>query len=371
LFLSAAAVLDLHHFARVCYALVLAATGLRAGGDAPVAVLIPEPSADRWMYFHNGTAGSRATASTFSALPLPAGASFFADRAGQFIIRFNTIAAGIPAGMGPENYDVGKLILTAVIAENTGVLYDPTSDPPASHQSGGVEDPDPGRPIEIHGTGFRGGFTATTFQENSPFGMWDPAGANAFALGFDPAGAARDVSNNVTDGFEPDPWAIGTVRTRAPGDSLEIHDKLEFRINLALPGVADYVRQSLNRGFIWLTITSLHSTTQQGGSGYPVFFTREHPEHLLFQDVAATMEIEYALPLRIASFSRESAGGAVSLAWNGSPGFRYTVETQTGLSESDWTPLGTFTTAVPAPLTWSGVSTVPRAFFRITRTSMP
>jgi hypothetical protein len=364
-------VLELRHLVGICQVLVLTATGLRAGGDTPVTVLIPEPSADRWMYFHNGTPGSRATASTFSALPLPASASFFADRAGQFLVRFDTAAAGIPAGMGQENYDVGSLVLTTVIAENTGVLYDSSSDPAASHQTGGVADPDPGRPIEIHGAGFRGGFTATSFQENSPFGTWSPAGANAFALGFDPAGVARDVSNNVTAAFESEPWAIGIARNRLPGEILEAYDKLDFSINLALPGVAEYVRESLDRGFIWLTISSLHSTTQQDVSGYPVFFAKEHPEQALFQDVAATVEIEYALPLRITGFSREAEGGAVSLAWNGSPGFHYTVETRTDLAEGAWTPLDTVTTGVPATLTWQGVGADPRAFFRIARTSSP
>lgn len=330
-----------------------------------------EPAGDRWMYPSNGTPGTRTTASTFSALPSPASETGADDRFGQFVVKFDTVAAGIPAGFGAGNYDVKKIVLTAVIAQSNALPYDPTPDPLSSYGAGVTADPDAGRPLEIHGTGFRGGFTAATFQETSLFGWGAPGSRNAFALGFDAAGMARDVSNNVTQGFEPDAWAVGTIADLNPGDPVQVYDAVEFELNTGLPGVADYVRQGLNQGFIWLTLTSLHSATQHGSSGFPGYFTKDHPEQSLFGDVASMLEIDYSLPLRVVAFSRESAGNTAHLTWNGSPGFQYVVEKSEDLTAGIWSPLGTFTTATPAPLTWNGSVAQPRAFFRIARTVLP
>lgn len=350
-------------------ALALSAIGLRAGGDEPVSVSIKEPAGDRWMYPANSTPGTRASASTFSALPSPADVTGADDRFGQFVVKFDTVAAGIPAGLGEDSYDVGEIVLTAIIAQSEGMPYDPTQDPLTSYGPEATADPDMGRPMEVHGTGFRGGFTAGTFQE-ATFGWGPPGSRNAFALGFGAAGAPRDVSNNVTQGFEPDTWAIGQIADLAPGEPVEQYDKVKFSLNLALPGVAAYVRQGLNQGFIWLTLSSLHSATQQGSSGFPGFFTRDHPEQTIYHDVASMLDVEYSQPLRITAFTRDSGGNAF-LTWNASPGFEYTVEGTEDLATGIWSQLGTFTTAAPAPLSWSGSSSSPRAFFRIARSLLP
>jgi hypothetical protein len=322
------------------------------------------------MYPANSTPGVRATASTFSALPSPADVTGADDRFGQFVLKFDTVAAGIPAGLGEDNYDVGQIVLTAIIAQSEGMPYDPTQDPVTSYGPEATADPDVGRPMEIHGTGFRGGFTAETFQETSTFGWGPPGSRNAFALGFDATGAARDVSNNVTQGFEPDTWAIGQIANLAPGEPVEQYDKVKFSLNLAMPGVAAYVRQGLNQGFIWLTVSSLHSATQQGSSGFPGFFTKDHPEQILFGDVASSLDVEYSLPLRITAFTRDFEGNT-GLTWNGSPGFEYTVEGTDDLSTGIWSTLGTYTTPTPALLGWNGSNPSPRAFFRIARSSPP
>lgn len=47
--------------------------------------MVSEPSHDRWMYPSNGTPGTRAQASTFSALP---GSSGLDDRWGFFLLAF-------------------------------------------------------------------------------------------------------------------------------------------------------------------------------------------------------------------------------------------------------------------------------------------
>ena len=358
--------LDPGPFAPLVWALLLAATGLPAGGGEIFSARIGEPAADRWMYPSNGTPGTRATASTFSALPSPASQTDADDRFAQFVVKFDTVAAGIPAGLGPENYDVPSLVFTAVIAQADGTEYDPTADPLASFGPAATPDPDPGRPLELHGTGFRGGFTAATFQENSNFGWGPPGSRNAHALGFDAQGNPRDVSHNVTAGFESAAWAIGSIAGRQAGETIQMYDEVRFQIDLSAPGVHDYVRQGLHAGFLWFTLSSLHSATQMGSSGFPGYFTRDHPEQDLFGDVAAALEIQYTLPLRVTAFTR--AGNNTSLTWNAAPGFRYDVQTTADLADPDWQTVQSFTTAAPAPLVWTGTGTATRAFFRIART---
>ena len=347
--------------------IALLAGGLSAGGTGPFTVTMPEPAGDRWMYPHNPTPGTRATASTFSFLP-DTGVD---DRFGQFLIKFDTVAAGVPAGLGAENYEIHRLRLTAVYASYDSLPYDPTEDPLGSvGPAATLADPDAGRPLELHGTAFRGGFTAATFQESSPYGN-----RNAFASSFDAAGIARDVSNNVTLGYESRPWAIGRITTSGgvplePGGIIPVYARVDFEINFDIPGVSDYVRQGLHQGILWFTLSSFHPVSGPGSGGFPAYFTKEHPEQAIYQDVAPTLEAEYSLPLRVAAFHRDPTG-STALTWNGSPGFQYVVEGTEDLVSDVWSPLGTFTTTAPASLHWSGNSSPPCAFFRIARTPLP
>lgn len=355
--------------------LLLSGAAVHAGGTGPFTARAPEPAGDRWMYSNNVTPGTRATASTFSFLPF-AGVD---DRFGQFVVKFDTAAMGIPAGLGPENYELHRLVFTAVYASTDSLPYDPTEDPLASLGTAPtVADSDAGRPLELHGTGFRGGFTAATFQESSPYGS-----RNAFASSFDESGVARDVTNSVTLGYESHPWAIGKITTPVdlnavprvylplePGQVIPVYARVTFEINLGIPGVADYVRMGLHEGGLWFTLSSFHPVTGPGSGGFPAYFTKEHPEQALYHDVAPTLQAEYSLPLRISAFNRDSAGNT-ALTWNGSPGFQYTVEGAEDPASGVWSPLGAFSTTVPSPLVWNGNSASSRAFFRIARSPLP
>ncbi|MES2922202.1 MAG: hypothetical protein V4819_11685 [Verrucomicrobiota bacterium] len=361
---------------RVGVALLLGVSGLTAGGTGPWSAHVGVPAGDRWMYPNNSTPGARPTASTFSFLPF----SGVDDRFGQFIIKFDTAGMGIPAGLGPTNYDVHRLTLTCVYQSPDPLPYDPTEDPRTSlGPAATIADPDAGRPLELHGTGFRGGFTAATLEETSPFGS-----RNAFASSFDESGVARDVTNSVTGGFESYPWAIGKISVPVdmavdpvdyvplpPGEVIPVYSHVTFEINLAIPGVADYVRQGLHQGFLWFSLSSFHPVTGPGSGGFPAYHTKEHPEQAQFGDVAPTLDAEYSLPLRVASFKRPAGGNGTDLTWNGSPGFQYVVEGTEDLAHGVWSPLGTFTTATPAPLTWNCSASGTRAFFRIARTPLP
>jgi len=358
--------------------LLLGASGLMAGGTGPFSGHAPVPASDQWMYTNAYSPGGSEYAPVFTSLPdaLPGDD----NRMSQFVIKFNTVAAGIPLGLGASNYDPSKVVLTCVVVSGDSFVYDPTLDALNTHGASGPADPDPGRAIEVHGTGFRAPFTAASFLETSPYGS--AAGVrNAYALGYTPEGVARDVSNNFTGGFDSIPWATAkiyvNVGTRlepqweemTPGELVPRYARVVFELNLASPGVADYVRTSLNQGFMWLTVSSLYGTTREASSGYPSFFTKEDFEQTLTHDVAATLDVEYSLPLRVASFTRDTEAGTARIAWNASPGFSYRIEKSDDFTTDIWQEVGTRTTATAAELNWSGPSPSPRSFFRVSRTS--
>lgn len=357
---------------------LLGVLGLRAEGTGPFFATAAEPDFDRRMYPHSPTSGVSPTASTYTALPTDGGVD---DRFAQYIVKFNTEAI-VPKGLGPENYDPRDVMLTAIIFK--GDLYDPTEDPRASHGPNAIPDTDPGRVMEVHGTGFRSPFTAATYQKNSPFGSAAPSQRNAYAMGFSPEGVARDVSHNVTLGYDSIPWAVGKAYAVVdvdadpkeyvpilPGGSVPKYSKIEFKLNLALPGVAAYVKQGLHDGYLWLTLSSLHSVEEMSSTGYPSYFTKDNSEHEIFRDVAPSLKIEYSLPLNIKSFTRDVAANKAAIQWNGSPGFTYLLERSADLSAASWTPVQTFTTATPATLSWNDTSAAGRMFFRVKRTRQP
>lgn len=344
-------------------------SGHAAGGES-VTLLITEPAADRWMYPANATPGFRGQASTFSALPSSGGDK---DRFGQFVFRFDTVAAGIPAGRGADGYAISSLEVTARIAQNNLFVHDPTADAWFTYGTNTLPDEDLGRPLELHGTGFRNGFTSITFAENTAFSAGSPATRNAHALGFDAAGVPQDVGDNVTDAFDPIPWATGQITGVLPAAPVPIDSIVRFRVDLNLPGVRDYVMRGLDEGAVWFTLSSLHPALQQAGE-FVSYYTRDSPEHQLFNDSAPTLAINYSLTAVAApaftTFGR-SVAGQVSLTFSGEPGFVYKLQTSTALTTNSWADVETFTTHAPITFAWQGFTTHPALFFRIARTPAP
>ncbi len=222
---------------------------------------VDEPSADRWMYVSNATPGTRSQATTFSALPGDSGVD---DRFGQFLVKFDTAAAGIPPSLGEENYTLTSLVFRATVSSG-GTIYDPTQDDRFTYGEMALPDTDAGRPAELHGTGFRNDFTASSFVEDSPFGSGNGRSVrNAYALGFDGTGVPRDVSNNIGEDFDSRAWAIGQASGLSPGDAMPADTVLTFTPDVSDPAIAAYVREGLNRGFVWFTLSSLHPGDHAG-----------------------------------------------------------------------------------------------------------
>ena len=234
----------------------------------------PLPTIDRWMYPFNATPGTRPVISTFGSTP---GAPEFDSRDGQFIIAYSTDSQ-IPAGLGADHYTITSARLTIEFANDLVVAYDPSPDSwrcfLAPSDSEYQPDSDGGQSIELFGCGFRNGFSSTTFVENSPYATpsnpMAPGVRNAFAMSFDDAGIAIDVSNNPRSRFEPRRFATGLCPTLAAGALVPINTPMHFDLNLADPLVHNYLRASLNAGKLFFVVSSLTFVEQQGGN-FPAF----------------------------------------------------------------------------------------------------
>lgn len=293
---------------------------------------ILEPSQDRWMYPANGTPGTRAQASTFSALP---GAADLDDRWAFFLFAFDTGTA-VPAGLPPEFYQIKAIKVTATIGQDQLFRYDPSYDGWRTYATPAVPaseaDPDAGRPLELHGAGFRNGFTAATFTETSLYGgNGNPGTRNAYPLGFDETGAARDVSSNVTGQFESVPWAVGSSGLDA-GALVPEGTVFSFHIDSSSPGVSTYLRDGLSAGRIWFSLDSLHPATQQAGE-FVAWYTKDDVYHQLFGGIAPTLglDVELVFPLSISRVEN-----SVTLSWPEFAGLNFALQSSPSLASGTW-----------------------------------
>jgi len=339
---------------------------LLAAPLAAAPIEFAEPDDDRWMYGVNGTPGTRSQASTFSALPGSGGVD---DRFAFFLVGFDTDAA-IPAGLPEWAYRITRVTLHATIGQDELFSYDPSADPLASfgtpEQPAGVADPDAGRPIELHGAGFRNGFKAADFTETSAHGGGAPGQRNAYPLGFDAAGAARDVSNHVTDGFDPRPWAIGSCAL-APGAAVPVDTEFTFELDLARPAIADYLRQSLAAGRLWLSISSLHPATQMGGE-FVSFYTKEDAIHQLLGGLAPRLEIEVEIVQRL---KLERVGDESRLSWPQLAGMTHTLKANGDPGPDGWQTLGSWASTANGSGAFTDTTTLGKRFYTLEITPTP
>ena len=240
------------------------------------------PTLDKWVYpFASNGGGTRTSAPVFGAVGGTAGS--FDDRDGQMLVGFDT-AADVPTGLGSSSYLItsARLTLTMNINAADSVVYDGTYDPistldPATGAP--INGDDAGRPVELYGVGYRNGFTATSLTENSAYAFGDPTAEgvrNFYATDFLNS-LARDVSNNVRDGFDPSTFAVGQVDSSGlNGDgTIQGDTDMVFTFNLSLPGVVAYLQQALNLGRLNLMATSMHQASQGGPATRPEFDTKE------------------------------------------------------------------------------------------------
>ena len=242
-------------------------------------IQLNQPALDRWMYPFNSTPGTRSVLTTFgSDRDNP---TQFDARDGQILLAFDT-GASVPIGSGA--YEILEAEVSISFANNMVVQYDPTSDPWQMFLPTGdarrVNDPDAGQPIELAGVGFRGGFTAATFQENSAYAVsgasyLSPGVRNAFAACYDSANNFVDMSNHPRVGFQPNVFAVGQVAGLAAGQLIPQDSVMTFQVNVADANIQNYLRQGIEAGRTFFSLSSLTFVAQQSGN-YPAFYSNEN-----------------------------------------------------------------------------------------------
>jgi hypothetical protein len=232
-----------------------------------------EPAHDRWNYPFNATPGTRAVASTFGSAE--EGGRL---RHGVYIVGFDT-APALEAGRDAAAYEIISAKVTLMTSSNFEVVYDPSADPVFSYlnhdHSQYASDEDPGRPLELFGTGFRNGYTPLTWTETAAYAP--PGGErNVYPVTWNAEGSELDASMNVNDQapYEAEPFAVGTIAGLAPGEPLPFETPVVFEMNLDQPGARLYLQHGLHLGRLVFAVTSLH----RGGQGvrtFPEYYTRD------------------------------------------------------------------------------------------------
>ncbi len=253
----------------------------------------PAPSLDRWVYPFGDFDGLRPVAPTWASFDIR-----FDTRDGQFLLGWDTapqLATNAPA----TRYLVQRVRVTVEytpVPAQASFVYDPTYDSYRTYltNSLALPDTDPGRPVELYGVDFRGGFTAATFLESTPFGHINSSSnptnvavgtRNAFAADFAADGALEDVSNNVgqaTEPFEVSPFAVGKTTAVMPGEEVPDGARFDFDLDLTNPLILGYVQRALQTGRLRVMLSALHRARAAaggigvGGGVYPNWVTKEN-----------------------------------------------------------------------------------------------
>lgn len=326
---------------------------------------VSEPAGDKYMYpfvDDSPAAYRREYASTFGAYGSIDDPRFnFDDRDAQFFLDFDT-SSFIAPGQGAANYGISQLAVEVVVQNNNAFLYDPTPDAVSTY-TGGSTDGDVGRPIELYGVGYRSGWSLSTFRQDSPF-QTEPSAVgqanwnrkrNAYAMDFDANGQARDVSNNVEENFETNPWAVAdspgylnlngsyTESPLSPGSLVPEGRVLRFTINVSNSRIRQYLQEGLNAGRIHLMVSSLMGTFR-GSPDVPKFYTKESTLHdpqagsflaaQLYGDVSLVSSSIPPVP-KVSVSQLNPSGFRVSFETQ--VGYRYVVESRESLAAGNWT----------------------------------
>ncbi len=276
----------------------LTSTVSRAG---EFALNVARPTLDRWMYPFNFQPGVRVVAPTYGSFD-----PRFDTRDAQFLLGWDT-AVLVATNAGPSRYLLrsATVILTSVapLPPVRAFVYDPTHDAYFTYVTNlpnSTPDADPGRPVELFGAGFRGGFDAESFKEDSAYGPLGPISSgnvsivtrNVFAAMHGEAGGLIDIANNVgqlntnwtAEPFEVRPWAVGATTQVQPGGEVPDGTPIRFEVDFQDPLVRGYFQTALDMGRLRLVVSSLSPAGQStpggtgagGGGAYPWWSTKEN-----------------------------------------------------------------------------------------------
>ncbi|MCI0364314.1 MAG: dockerin type I domain-containing protein [Phycisphaerales bacterium] len=270
-------------------------------GAQTVNLSFAAPSLDRWNYPFAGNPGGNHYAAIFAPLTEAGFDPSFDNRDGQMVIGFDTAdppqGTSVPPNLGPARYTVTSATVFLTVESNETFTYDPTPDSYrtwlAPDDPEYLPDADAGHAVELFGTGFRYGFTATTYLESAPY---SPLGS--FGKGIRTAypesahnGQCVDVSNNVDERFDPTPFAVGLNAELTPGEVVPVDTELRFDINASDPNVQRSLRRALNEGMLDFSVASIFPSQQQTPGTYPRFYTKEHLAVIVGLVSAARLEM--------------------------------------------------------------------------------
>jgi hypothetical protein len=232
--------------------------------DASGTVVVSSPEFDVWVY-PPGSGIFSPFAPTFSA---PFGTED-PNRLGYAFYGFdlqNQLPADTDSFVLTELVFTVRLLNSSTFDPNDGVLYDPTPDPLSSFTGG--PDTTPGRPMELYAVEYMNGFDYASWRaSNAPVGFGGVYNAQPIDLGDD--GSTRNLLNNVDDGIEAIPFAVGTTTQiySGPGGTTRISDgaTLTFVVDLTRPGVEAFWRSELAANRFGIIISSMHA------AGFDVF----------------------------------------------------------------------------------------------------
>ncbi len=288
---------------------------------------LSEPYLDRWTYPNNATPGSRGMASVFAN-------SENWDRMGQLVLGFDTSDL-IPTDIGADNYQIDSIVITLIASGEPSFQYDSTYDVFSTYLT---EDSDPGRPIELHGAGFREDYTGDDFlRRNTP--VFSGSLRTVYPLSWDDNGKVIDVSRNVELEIESEPWAVGRISGPDEGAYVNEETEVVFDLDLNNDRVNRYLREGIDSGSLHFVLSSLHTANHQGG--FVNFFTKDSPEEEFFGGYAPRIKIEYSANEN--SFQMDSSFGInsmksendeVILSWDQETGSEYVV--QSSENGTDW-----------------------------------
>lgn len=285
-----------------------------------------EPDLDTWSYVNGFGGGPRLGAPSFGGIFVDEQTGQFAPndsqgpaRLGSMLMAFETTSQ-IAAGLEPDRYQVSRVTVAARSKDGSvgSLPYTNQSITPdnllAEANNGGISSR---QPMELFGVGFRGGYegfalgpdqSGQRFAESTPTYLSGGGGYASYPVIGDGTGGYIDVSNNLTGGFSATaegnntapfsavPWSIGTTEFNE-GESVPNDTTFTFDLDLALPGVTEYLQESLAEGAVGFYLSSVHPAAQPGspgGGAYPQWYAKEAVGVFAGAE-AATLAIEYTI----------------------------------------------------------------------------
>ena len=272
-------------------AAVLIASPAQAGDDLLI-ISRDRPTLDRWMYPFNQTPGYRPGGSLFGYWSTNS-ADGFDNRDAQIVLGFS-----VTEDISPEDLEGMEVVSATVTIQisNDSIFYDDTTDdwrcfldPEDSEY---VPDEDINQPMELTGVGYRGGFTNTTWFEEAPFALGNPAAPgvrSAYAMVYRD-GVETDCSNSLREEWNPEPFAVGIVDGLTPGEPVPVDSTFTFNVNVEDENIQGYVMGQLEEGRVSFCLNSMKQAFQDGGN-FPIFYLKENAAVEFGIASAATLEI--------------------------------------------------------------------------------